>query len=347
MTKSDLAKGEMAEEALRAYFLTLGYFAVRSVPFNYQGYNVTDVDLWLYMKPSPLSRERVCVDVKRKKTPQAMERVFWTKGLREVLRVDRAVVVTTDNRTETREFGAQHGVTVLHGEFLQRLINKFGKTSTRIVEEQLINDLKVPCILDANIVWPHFHKKAKETLLIGLNFNGCNELLKNIRFLIEEYLSSNKTSIPAIRLLYALTSYFLIVVDYSTRLIAHLDADSRKISLAEGFRYGEAGRHRTDEIIDTALQLLVDTSSADLFSRTKIKAEVEHQLSEYPAETLAEHFSKTEMLNHVFNLGRLFEDFAYGLHLTKPDQCPPEMKAILGLLCDFLKIDRKQLYLNS
>ena len=267
-----------------------------SLPFNYKGFDVTDVDLWLYLKSSSLTRERVCVDVKRKKTPQAMERVFWTKGLREVLGVDRSVVVTTDDRRETRQFGVSHGVTVLHGDFLQRVITGHTSPWIRISEEQLFNDLKVPCVLDSNISWPHFYRDAKATLLVGLNYNGCNQLLAKIRFLIEEYLATNKGSKAAVRLIYLLTSYFLIVLSYSSRLITHLDTTLRRESLAEGFRYGEAGRDRTEEIVDTALQLLAKTSRPDLFSRTKLKDEVEKQVSEYPAEVLAEYFAKTEVL---------------------------------------------------
>src|SRR5215475_12151178 len=112
MIRESGAKGIDAEEALRNYFLQAGYFVVRGVPFIYRGFDVTDVDIWLYIRSTSLTRERTCVDIKRKKTPQAMERVFWIKGLREVLRVERAIVVTNDNRIETRDFGSANGVTV-------------------------------------------------------------------------------------------------------------------------------------------------------------------------------------------------------------------------------------------
>jgi hypothetical protein len=66
---------------------------------------VTDVDIWLYSRPSPLTRERANVDIKRKKTPQALERIFWAKGLQQVLSLERCVVATTDTRPDVREFG--------------------------------------------------------------------------------------------------------------------------------------------------------------------------------------------------------------------------------------------------
>ena len=344
MMTGSVAKGATAEEALRAYFISLGYFVVRSLPFNYKGFDVTDVDLWLYLKSSSLTRERVCVDVKRKKTPQAMERVFWTKGLREVLGVDGSVVVTTDNRRETRQFGVSHGVTVLHGDFLQRVITGHSSSlSARISEEQLFNDLKIPCVLDANISWSRFCREAKATLLVGLNYNGCNQLLTKIRLLIEEYLATNKGSKASVRLLYLLTSYFLVSLDYSSRLVTHLDTKLRQESLAEGFRYGEAGRDRTEEIVDTALQLLADTSRPDLFSRVKLKDEVEKQLSEFPAEMLAEYFAKSEVLKELFVHACEFEKAAFAVQLLMPHQCSSEQKAFLGLLCDFLKVDRRQI----
>jgi len=84
-----LKKGEATEEILREYFLKLGYFVVRSIPYKYNQFDVTDVDIWLYSRPSPLTRERTNVDVKRKKTPQALERIFWAKGLQQVLSLER------------------------------------------------------------------------------------------------------------------------------------------------------------------------------------------------------------------------------------------------------------------
>jgi len=343
ITKQSLGKGEIAEESLRYYFVSQGYFTVRSVPFNYKNFDVTDVDLWLYMKSSSLARERTCVDVKRKRTPQAMERVFWTKGLRNVLGVDTAMIATTDNRNETREFGAAHDVTVLHGDFLQRVIKNFSTPATRITEEQFINDLKKPCVIDAGIVWYRFYRNLKAILLTDLNFNGCNMLLVRIKFLFEEYLATNKTSIASVRLLYAAVTYFLVTLDYTSQLITHLETAGRQSSLADGFRYGDAGRERTEEIVDMALHLLAETAKSDLFSRSKLKSEIDAQSSEYPAEILAEHFAKSEVLKHLFAQACEWEKMTYEAQLPMPHQCSSEQKALLGLLCDFMKIDRRQI----
>jgi len=172
-SKMSGGKGYDAEEALRSYFLSSGYFAVRSVPFNYRNYDVTDIDIWLYMRATHLNRERACVDIKRRKTPQAMERIFWTKGLREALGIERAIVVTSDNRPETRTFGAANDVTVLHGEFQQYLIDNYD-TKERITEEDIFKLLSIPCVINREVVWAKWYRSAKTKLITCCNFNGCN-----------------------------------------------------------------------------------------------------------------------------------------------------------------------------
>ncbi len=338
--KSSGRKGYAAEEALRHYFINLGYFAVRSVPFNYKSFDVTDIDLWLYMRSSALSRERTCVDIKNKKTPQAMERVFWTKGLREVLGVERAMVATTDTRKETQDFGAANGVTVLHGEFLRGVLSGFEPTN-RITEDELFGLLKAPCVVDSNVVWAKWLRKVKSTLIDGLNFNGCNKFLIACKLLIQEYLVTAKNFLPIIRLLYIVIAYFLLTLDYATCSIGHLEVDDRKARLDDGLRYGEAGRERTDEIVNMALHLLADSGRSNLFSGQRLREEFQKQLSDFPAEILAEYFSKSEPLNKLFPLAKEFESAAYAVNLVLPHDCPADHKAVIGLLCDFLGVNRR------
>src|SRR5262245_50281468 len=110
-------KGPSMEEALRYYFIRNGYYTLRSVPFIYREFDVTDVDIWLYERPSAVSRQRIIVDAKNRKTPQAIERIFWTLGLRVALGVEQAIVATTERRPAVAEFGKLKGLVVLDGAF--------------------------------------------------------------------------------------------------------------------------------------------------------------------------------------------------------------------------------------
>ncbi len=74
MSKSPqvMLKGPKMEELLRSYFLKAGYYVVRGVPFVYEGFDVTDIDLWLYSRTSSVSREITLGEAKNNKTPQAI-----------------------------------------------------------------------------------------------------------------------------------------------------------------------------------------------------------------------------------------------------------------------------------
>jgi hypothetical protein len=342
MAKKSGTKGIVAEEALRIFFLQAGYFVVRNVPFNYKNCNVTDVDLWLYIRPSSMVRERTCVDVKSKRIPQAMERVFWTKGLREALGVERAIVVTSDNRKETRDFGTENGVTVLHGNFLTRVIKEFSPAE-RMTEEEFIGVLKIPCIVDSNVEWRRWYRGMKANLINGLNFDGCNTFLSAIKLIFDEYTSTGKASETTTRLLYVIFSYFLICLDFISRSIVSLSAEERNTYLTDGLRYGETGRYRTEEVVDIALHLLAESGKTDLFSQDELKGEFDRQVAEYRTEIIAEHFAKSEQLKHMFDLARRFEIQAYSKMLVQPNQCSSDQKAVIGLLCDFFGYDRRNI----
>lgn len=336
-------KGPKAEEALRIYFASLGYFVVRGVPFVYGGFSVSDIDLWLYIKASSFTRERINVDVKRKRTPQAMERIFWAKGLQQVLGLDRCVVATTDKRKETREFGASHAVTVLDGNFLRLVEEHYKTVSDRISEEAFHKEIEGESVLKPGLSWLNFHKEIKQVLISTLDFNGCNLLAKRIRFLTEELLASAPSKKSALRLLYVSLSYFLIALDYTSRSLAQLDPSSRKADLAEGFRYGVAGKKAAKEVLDTAMRIVIGLSKDDAFSHARVEDEIRHQLSSYPAEVLAEYFAKPDTMKNLFSLARDLDQLAYSPDLRSLNELDTPIKSLFGLFCDFFGFDRKRL----
>ena len=66
------SKGYDLEEMLRAYFLRAGFYVARGVPLQHAGDDLTDVDLWLYERPTGSSRRRQIVDAKSKNKPKAV-----------------------------------------------------------------------------------------------------------------------------------------------------------------------------------------------------------------------------------------------------------------------------------
>ena len=212
----------------------------------------------------------------------------------------------------------------------------------RIDEEALLLALGAPCVTVCNVNWRKYYRDSKQNLLLKLNFDGCNYYLERIKFLLQECLAT-ASSIAPLRLLYIHLSMFLITLDYSTRNLDPYDDESIKQIIADGFRFGAAGKERSEEIINTALQILSSTRAEDLFSKPSIVTEIKRQLEGYPAELLAEYFSRHEVLKQLYDVGRECEKMAYMPSLPKTIEVSIQVKSILGLLCDFFKIDRKKL----
>lgn len=338
-----LSKGALTEEALKSYFFSIGYFAVRNVPFNYGGFDVTDIDLWLYLKTSKIMRERINVDIKNKKTAQALERVFWTKGVQSVLGLNRCIVATSDRRKETKEFGAKHGVLVLDGEFIQDVISKHSEQQNRISEEKFEETLQENCITKSKLIWKKFNKDSKQILITEFNYNGCNKLLESICFLLHEILAGGGNFKAPFRLLYSLTSYLLIIIDYVSRNYAWMDHIQKRKYFEEGLLYGEIGRKRAGELLANTVKLVENSGTGNLFSGQTIKGEIETQLESYPVDILSEYLMKNQNLDELFSLSLKFWTLAFQSELTKPKDLDSPLKAFIGILCDFYKIDRKDL----
>lgn len=337
-----LTKGEAAEEILRDYFLDQGYFVVRGIPYKYNQFDVTDVDLWLYSKPSILTRERTNVDIKRKKTPQALERIFWTKGLQQVLGLEKCIVATTDTRPDVREFGGKNGVIVLDGKFLNRLFERGLTLQERIHEEELLSLLEQESGGKVGANWKGSLLSSKSRLLNKLDFDGCNEFLKEIKYLLEQYVARPNSNKIILRLLYITMSFFLVNLDYVVKDYVSLDQDLRVKSLTDGFRYGQMGKTRSEDITQVAIKLASSIIVSASISAT-LRNEINNQLNSIPAEILSEFFSKLSNIKSLVENAKLFESFGYSKEIPYPSNLPPELQGVLGLLSDFLRIERKQI----
>ena len=143
-------KGARAEEAIRSVFRKEGYYVVRGIPYVFQGRDVTDIDLWLYGRTGAF-RERINVDIKNKKTPQAIERFFWALGVMQVLRLDRCIVVTTERNPAVVEFGRRSNVAVIDGQYLQS--PQVEPDTDRLSEEEFLKAIHPPGAADIGGPW--------------------------------------------------------------------------------------------------------------------------------------------------------------------------------------------------
>lgn len=338
--KKNAAKGGLAEEVLAAYFRQVGYFVVRGVPFEYEGYSVTDIDLWLYVRSSSVSREIAIVDIKRKRTPQAIERIFWTKGLQKAVRADRAIVATTDSREEVVSFGKQLGVTVLGGKFLKKLEKPNRSEEARLSEEDLskIFDENPLGKLDGD--WKGRLARAKQGLAHGLSFDQINFWLEDARFFSEQVIARPGNRDIAMRCMFRVASFVAIGIDYILKDLSFEDGNEKRRALKAGFTYGDGGANSISDSVGQSLTLLQQFGGVSSSDTGAIKARVEAAFSDLPTEILSEFFGNVSVARGLVSTAKELDSagmYAGELRALKLSQ--PTV-AFIGCLLDFWGLDR-------
>lgn len=339
-------KGPDMEERLRSYFLNLGYFVVRGIKYQFNNTDVTDIDLWLYLRATPISRERINVDIKNKKTPQAHERIFWTKGIQEVLGLERCIVATTDSRADVASFSQKHDVTLLDGNFLSRLGKSTKSSSNRISEEEFLAILDDFSVKKLAGDWRRAYENGKGRLLTNLDFDGTNQWLKDIGELIDIFSAGPTIGNAALRLLYSYTSFLMVTVDFLSQVCINYDLEQRKSFLTDGFRYGNKGKIAADNIIKVAAKLSAATTGA-VTSIPVLTHEFTAQFSSLKSEVLGEFFAKAGLNGTIIEVAKEFEAAAFDPSPPYPEVLSLSAKSVIGTLADYFGRDRKTVLIHS
>jgi len=331
--QKELFKGELMEEKLRVYFLNNGYYVARGVNYNFEGNEITDIDLFLYGRTSSLSRERTNVDVKNKKNPKAFERILWAKGLQELLGFDSCVVATTDKRELIRNYGLRHKTTILDGNFLQKL-NYDPKI--RITEDDLLIQLnKIKSYkYSKNHTWKHIYESSKSRLLDQLDFSGYNSASLDLNYFLLKCFDKQKKEY-ALRMSYAVLSHSLIILDYILKDIAFLEPNLRKENLSDGFKYGNLGRDGVNRTIEMAVKISGANASANSIKKSLETTEM---------DVLKEYYSKADTTKNIFRWALQFEQLAFQNVPTPPNNLESELKGTIAIMLDYFKINRKEFF---
>ncbi|WP_343604670.1 hypothetical protein [Roseateles sp.] len=342
-----LSKGPLLEEALRAYFMKAGYFVVRGAPFTYEGFDVTDVDCWLYGRASSVSREIAIVDIKGKRTPQAIERIFWVAGLQRAISATRAIVATTDKRPEVKDFGRRLDVLVLDGTFLGKLEGREAHLQNRLSDEEFFEVISSGAFdkLDGN--WKGVVKTAKSLLCAGPSFDTCIEWISLGRYFADQALTRTAQASSALRCLYTICSYVAIGVDYELRDLSFSESSERSRIIAEGFTYGSKGRTGMKKLVDLSIGLVAEYANQGQAIANQVRAKVQASLDDIPAAILGEYFGRRDVLGSLFQTAREFEELAMARKFRHHGEASVEVRAMLGCLLDYWGIDRSYFALRG
>jgi hypothetical protein len=336
MTKKKVIenKGLTSEEVLRKYFLELGFYVVRGVKFFFQNDSeVTDIDLWLYNKVSPIIRHKTNVDAKYKMRPKAMERIIWAKGVQKILHLDSCIVATSSTQNLFREFGEKHGVIVLDGKFLTKLIDRFKGDTLRLSEEEFISCIQLSKDDDIGKGWIESYFFSKSMLLEGADFNACNCLMNNLHNCITNFLSLSQRQQASLRLIYLILSYLVISLDSILKDMIFLDKIERKEKLTNGLRFGNNGKE--------TLEKLREVIGKDYYDILSSKAK------ELPTEIIAEYVSNVDVYSSLFDVAKKLESLAYSRTLIYPGKLEGQLQSIIAVFLDYFGINRKVFFDES
>lgn len=341
-----LPKGYQMEELLRRYFIRSGYFTVRCVPFIYDGFEVTDIDIWLYDRPSSVSRHRIIVDTKNRSTPKAIERIFWTKGLQQVLGLEQAIVATTDKRSAVSDFGREQDVLILDGAFLSRLQKSSELFEARLTEEQFIDLLGTYRPTKEGGDWRGRFKGAKRPLARNLGYNAINAWLVEAKYFAEQAQLVATHREVALRVLYLFVSFIAIAFDFVMKDLAFFEPAAKLAALNDGLRHGSQGATGTKQILELATGLIEQYAPEQRMLTPRIRERLRKELDAIPTKLLAEYFAKQSVSQELFSVAKELEAAAYKTAFVSPQALSPAVKGMLGVLLDFWEMGRKSFLLT-
>jgi len=337
----DIGKGYRMEETLRNYFLKMGHYVQRGVPFIVDEYHITDIDLWVYWRESSLTKGITIVDIKNKKTPQAIERILWTHGLRKATKATKAIVATTDKRTEVSKFGKELDILVLDGNFLNRINKPDYIDSGRLTEEDLKNRILSYRLSKIDGDWNGRIFFCKSLLSHGLSFDNCNVWLEQAHYFAEQVLVKPRLKEIALRCFYLTCSYIALTVDYFLKDLSFVEQNERMNIITEGFSYGSRGKASTQNVLDLSLRLVEPyLQSKSLIS--KIRSDLNKQISDLNTVILGEYFAKNDVSVSLFKVAKELESLAMMKLFSAHTESSVELRSLLYCLLDFWSIDRKK-----
>lgn len=336
------AKGFAIEEALRIHFARQGIFAVRSVPYRLEGDDVTDIDLWLYEGHGTTARRRTIVDIKYKRSPQAAERLIWTKGLQTALGVEAALIATTDRRLATQRLARSLKVGLIDFAPFNELVNALGQEQT-LLQSEFENSIRNADSARKTTEWRDTVASLTGSLLTGLGFASSNRALITLARIYDDASSSPPTSDRAQtggRIIYYAAAIAAISLDYALSDSAYRSKNDRVSQVINGLRFGgdanaamgrvRAGSALIEKYLPNGRQLAKTVESAFL-------AEAEN----LPAEIVAEYVSRGLTSDTLFQPSLALLNAALSKRLPTYDELPTGAKGLISVFLDFSEISRE------
>ena len=288
---------------------------------------------------------RFC-DVKYKRRPKAVERIFWTHGVAVALAADSACVVTTDKRQYLRSIARRLNVHLIDGSDVNRI-----KTSSNVVFSERLHDEE----LKAEFRAVDFELRSQSlqnerhyllsSLTEGFGTKSIVSALGSFTRLAKLTVASHPDSRAArasARLAYLAAAVACASLDYLSNEVAFGTAQQKRELIVDSIRMGILN----DEIGQLALKLAVEMierfAPGGVTLASGMKSKLTEELSEIPAEVIADQAVRLAMSDELFETGRELEMSCYALELPTFDILNRCCKSMIGSLLDYGGIARSE-----
>ncbi|MDF8357290.1 hypothetical protein [Ensifer adhaerens] len=336
-------KGGLAEEALREYFKGLGSFVLRGLPVKEGSETVTDIDLWVYTRSSPLSRHITIVDIKNKKRGKAFERAIWLKGLQAAVGADDAVIATQGARDSAFKFANRLQIKVLSSGIFDAIVKRYSKDGERLSLEEVDGLWRTVSLGASNV--STIMETARLEVSRGIDFAALNHWVDDaVRFLKEARDRERPMTGPLTRAFYYCCALVAIGADYLGRAHVLSDHDARKEHFRSGMIFGQNDDAAAKRYLDFAESVATEFLDQSGAAAAQIRSGFERAASELPVEGLVEFFSRGNSGSELFKAAQALEEAAFSKACVRPSELRSiEAKVVIGLLSDYGNIRRSEI----
>lgn len=333
-----LGKGESLEELIRAYFQRQGYIALRAVPLVRDDLLITDIDIWLYSPQAAGARVKGVVDAKSKKSPKALERIFWARGLREYLGADRAIVVTTDANPRVAKIARECDVFIINKFAIDTIKSSGVSGSDRVTLENFEEMLIRSQPQGEN--WVERLSACKSALVSTSPISAFNFIIGTFAYFLEQkHVRVPHREIVTRAMLFS-SALACIALDLAIQAVVFESGKERQKYLEDGIRFGDPTGRLTVQF-ENFLSFVRSALENGTVISSEIRKKYETGFGEIRADIVAEYFSQERNAHSLVKIAKELEQLSHTNLSFEASDLSKEARSVLGVFADFLGVNRQ------
>ena len=333
-------KGAQTEECLRRYFSSLGSFVLRGIPVREGSETVTDIDLWIYTRPTAYSRHIAIVDIKNKRRGKAFERAIWVKGLQSALCADEAIIASKAVKDAAHRFSERLNIRVIASSVFDAIVSRYSDAEDRLTVEELNEEWKNITIERSNLKIRM--ETAKSRISQGIDFRALNVWLDEGAKLMTIATEREPEGGPITRSAYLCCALIAIGADYLGRHHSFSDIGVRSSFFRQGMLFGRTDSSATQTYLDFAEHMVNEYLDGSGASSAQIRSRFSDAVQDLPIQGLVEFFSRRHSSSELFKAAIALEEACHTKQVLSPRVLGSlEAKMVIGLMSDYAGLARK------